>query len=62
MCIVVNLCEYYCLLKNMQRRDSLELTTKIPRLSTGSMRKVKTKRRQYSFSSVSDLFAEDGAT
>ena len=44
MCIVVNLCKYYCLLQNMQRRDSLELTFKIPRLSTGSTRKVKTER------------------
>ena len=46
----------------MQRRDSLELMTKIPRLSTGSPRKFKTRRSQSSFSSVSDVFADDGAT
>ena len=48
--------------KNMQRRDSLGLTTRIPRLSTGSTRKFKTRRRQSSFSSVSDVFADNGAT
>ena len=41
----------------MQRRDSLGLTTKIPRLSKGSTRKFKTRRSQSFFSSVSDVFA-----
>ena len=43
----------------MQRRDSLGLTTKIPRLSKGSTRKFKTRRSQSSFSSVSDVFADN---
>ena len=46
----------------MQRRDSLGLTTKIPRLSKGSTRKFKTRRSQSSFSSASDVFAENGST
>ena len=46
----------------MQRRDSLGLTTKMPWLSRGSTRKFKTRRSQSSFSSVSDVFADDGAT
>ena len=62
MCNVVNLYQYYDLLQNMQRRDSLGLTTLVPRLSTGSTRKFKTRRSQSSFSSVSDVFADDGAT
>ena len=43
----------------MQRRDSLGLTTKIPRLSKGSTRKFKTKRSQSLFSSISDVFADN---
>ena len=43
----------------MQLRDSLGLNTKIPRLSKGSTRKFKTRRSQSSFSSVSDIFADD---
>ena len=43
----------------MQRRDSLGLTSKIPRLSKGSTRKFKTRRSQSSFSSVSDVFADN---
>ena len=43
----------------MQRRDSLGLTTKIPRLSKGSTRKFRTRRSQSSFSSVSDVFADN---
>ena len=46
----------------MQRRDSLGSTTKIPRLSQGSTRKFKTRRSQSSFSSASDVFAENEST
>ena len=46
----------------MQRRDPLGLTTKIPRLSKGSTRKFKTRRSQSSFSSASDVFAENEST
>ena len=46
----------------MQRRDSLGLTTKIPRLSKGSTRKFKTRRSQSSFSSASDVFADNKST
>ena len=46
----------------MQRRDSLGSTTKIPRLSKGSTRKFKTRRSQSSFSSASDVFAENEST
>ena len=42
----------------MQRRDSLGLTTKIPKLSKGSTRKFKTRRSQSSFSSASVVFAD----
>ena len=42
----------------MQRRDSLGLTTKIPRLIKGSTRKFRSRRSQASFSSVSDIFAD----
>ena len=51
--------EYYDLLQSVQRRDSLGLTTKIPRLSKGSMRQFRTRRGQSSFSSVSDVFANN---
>ena len=46
----------------MQRRDSLGSTTKIPRLSKGSTQKFKTRRSQSSFSSASDVFAENKST
>ena len=46
----------------MQRRDSLGSTTKIPRLSKGSMQKFKTRRSRSSFSSASDVFAENKST
>ena len=46
----------------MQRRDSLGSTTKIPRLSKGSTRKFKTRHSQSSFSSASDVFAENEST
>ena len=41
----------------MQRRDSLGETTKIPRLSTVSTRRFKSRRSQSSTSSISDVFA-----
>ena len=43
----------------MQRRDSLGSTTKISRLSKGSTQTFKTTRSQSSFSSASDVFAEN---
>ena len=46
----------------MQRRDSLRLITKVPRLSKGITRKFKTRRSQSSFSSASDVFAENEST
>ena len=46
----------------MQRRDSLGVTTRIPRLSTGSTRKFKSRRSQSTISSVSDVFADDTTT
>ena len=46
----------------MQRRDSLGLTTKTPRLSKGSTQKFKTRRSQSSFSSASDVFADNEST
>ena len=46
----------------MQRRDSLGISTKIPRLSKGSTRKFKTRRSHSSFSSASDVFAETEST
>ena len=46
----------------MQRRDSLESTTKIPRLSKESTQKFKTRRSQSLFSSSSDVFAENEST
>ena len=62
MCIAINLCEHYCLLQKMQRRDSLGLTTKIPRLSRGSTRKFRIRRSQSSFSSGPDVFADNEST
>ena len=59
MYIAIQLYEYYYLLQSMQRRDSLGLTTKIPRLSKGSTRKFGARRSQSSFSSVSDVFADN---
>ena len=46
----------------MQRRHSLGLTTKIPRLSKGSTRKFETRRSLSSLSSVSDVFADNEST
>ena len=46
----------------MQHRDSLGSTTKIPWLSQGSTRKFKTSRSQSSFSSASDVFADNEST
>ena len=42
---------------NMLRRDSVGETTKIPRLSTGSKRRFKSRRSQSSINSLSDVFA-----
>ena len=55
----IKLYEFYDLLQSMQRRDSLGFTTKIFRLSKGSTRKFRTRRSQSSFSSVSDVFADN---
>ena len=46
----------------MQRRDSLGVTTKIPRLSTGTTQKFKTPRSRSTISSVSDVFADKATT
>ena len=46
----------------MQRRDSLGETTKVPRLSTGSTRRFKSRRSQSSISSISDVFACEAAS
>ena len=59
MHIAIKLNEYFYLLQSMQRRDSLGLTTKIPRLSKGSTRKFRVRRSQSLFSSVSDVFADN---
>ena len=47
---------------NMQPRNSLGETDKIPRLSTGSTRKFKPRRNQSSISSVSDVFAGEATS
>ena len=62
MCIAIKLCEHYRLIKRMQRKDSLGLTAKIPRLSKGSTRKFRTGRSQSSVSSVPDVFADNEST
>ena len=62
MRITIKLCEHYLLIQRMQRRDSLGLTTKIPRLSKGSTRKFRTRRSQSSVSSVPDVFADNQST
>ena len=46
----------------MRRTDSLGSTTKTSRLSKGRTRKFKTRRSQSSFSSASDVFAENELT
>ena len=62
MCIAIKLCEHYRLIQRLQRRDSLGLTTKIPRLSKGSTRKFRTRRSQSSVSSVPEVFADNQST
>ena len=61
-CIAIKLCEHYRLIQRMQRRDSLGLTIKIPRLIKGSTRKFRTRCSQSSVSSVSDVFADNEST
>ena len=46
----------------MQRKDSLGAIIKIPRLSTGTTRKIKTRRSQSTVSSISDVFADEATT
>ena len=46
----------------MQRRDSLGATTKIPKLSTRTTGKLKTRRSQSTTSSISDVFADEATT
>ena len=46
----------------MQPRDSSGVTTKIPRLSTGTTRKFKTRRSRPPISSISDVFADEAKT
>ena len=46
----------------MQRRESLGEVTKIPRLSTGSTQRFKSRRSQSSISSIKDVFACEAAS
>ena len=46
----------------MQRGDSLRARTKVPRLSTWTTRKFKTRRSQSTISSISDVFADEATT
>ena len=55
-------CRQFFLSRSMQRRDSVGATTKIPRLRTGTTRKFKTRRSQSTFSSISDVFADEATT
>ena len=48
--------------RSMQRRDSLGTTTKIPRLSTVTTQKFKTRRSQSTISSISEVFADEATT
>ena len=61
-CIAIELCGHYRIIQRMKCRDSLGLTTKIPRLSKGSTRKFRTRRSQSSVSSVPDVFADNEST
>ena len=45
------------LLRNTQRRDLPGEATKVPRLSTGSTRRFKSRRIQPSIGSITDVFA-----
>ena len=60
--IVVNLYKNYYQSQDIQHRDSLGVTTKIPRLSTGTTRKFKTRRSRSKISSVSNVFADEATT
>ena len=55
-------CRRFFLSQDMQRTDSLGVTTKIPRLSTGTTREFKTQRSRSTNSSVSDVFADEATT
>ena len=46
----------------MQRRDSPGELTKIPKLSTGSTRRFRSRRSQPSISSITDVFAGEAAS
>ena len=48
--------------RSIQCRDSLGTKTKIPRLSTGTTRKFKTRRSRSTVSSMSDVFADEATT
>ena len=48
--------------RNMQRRDSPGELTKIPRLSTGSTRRFRSRRSQPSISRITDVFAGEAAS
>ena len=52
----------FFLSRGLQRRSSLVVTTKIPRLSTGTTRKFKRRRSRSTISSVSDVFADEATT
>ena len=58
MCIAVK----NFLSRNMQRRDSLGVTVKFPRLSTATTQKFKTRRSRSTISSISDVFADEATT
>ena len=46
----------------MQRSDSVGMSTNYPKLSKGSTQKFRTRLSQSSFSSVSDVFADNRST
>ena len=48
--------------RGMQCRNLLGVTPKIPRLSTGTTRKFKTRRSRSTISTVSDVFADEAMT
>ena len=48
--------------RDMQCRDSLGVATKIPRLSTGTTGKFKTRHSRSTIGSASDVFADEVTT